>query len=65
MTLKKINMKQAKSYNAFKVFVPHNKLAMFLDDALWPEGVTCRRFVYIKPPALKESQELIRTADNK
>lgn len=39
-------MKKEKHCNAFKIFVPQNKLAMFLNDSLWPEGVSFRRFVY-------------------
>lgn len=46
VTIKKIIMQKERNYNAFKIFVPHHKLAMFLDDSLWPEGVSFRRFVY-------------------
>ncbi|KAI8434047.1 hypothetical protein MSG28_012197 [Choristoneura fumiferana] len=48
ISLKKINTLRKRNYNAYKVFVPHTKLQIFLNDGLWPEGVTYRRFVYIK-----------------
>lgn len=38
-------MKHEKDYNAYKVFVPKHKLSVFLDDKLWPEGITFRRFI--------------------
>lgn len=46
VVLKKIKMRKEKNYNAYKILVPHNKLALFLNDNLWPEGVSFRRFVY-------------------
>lgn len=48
ISLKKINTSKKRNYNAYKVFVPYTKLQLFLNDGLWPEGVTYRRFVYIK-----------------
>lgn len=46
VTIKQINMKKQKRYNAYKIFVPHTKLSMFLNDDLWPEGIRFRRFIY-------------------
>ncbi|XP_022823910.1 uncharacterized protein LOC111354698 [Spodoptera litura] len=46
VTLKKINMAKQKRYAAYKIFVPHTKLAMFLNDNLWPEGIQFRKFIY-------------------
>lgn len=46
ITLKKIQMQKIRPYNAYKIFVPHTKTQMFLNDDLWPEGITFRRFVY-------------------
>lgn len=46
VTLKKINMMKQKHYNAYKIFVPHTKLSVFLEDQLWPEGIQFRRFIY-------------------
>ncbi|XP_022817980.1 uncharacterized protein LOC111350583 [Spodoptera litura] len=43
--LQKMNMKIAKDYNAYKIFVPKNKLNVFLRDDFWPSGVMFRRFV--------------------
>lgn len=36
---------EQKLYNAYIVNVPNSKLFLFLNDNLWPEGVTFRRFV--------------------
>lgn len=46
--LEKIVMKSERQYNAFKLFIPKRKLATFLDDELWPEGIMFRRFIHFK-----------------
>lgn len=43
--IEKVDMKREKEYNAYKIFVPHNKLTVFLNDNLWPEGVKFRKFI--------------------
>lgn len=48
VTMKKINTKRDRGYDAYKVFVPQHKLALFLNEDLWPEGISFRRFVYIQ-----------------
>lgn len=45
VTLEKIRVKKEKYYDSYKLCVPRNKLHMFLNDALWPEGICFRRFV--------------------
>lgn len=45
VSLKKWNMKQNKDYNAYKIFVPENKLDIFLNDTFWPVGISFRRFI--------------------
>lgn len=45
VSLKKINMKVVKKYNAYKLYVSKSKLHLFLDDSFWPNGITFRRFV--------------------
>jgi hypothetical protein len=47
VSLVKIKMKQDKGYNAYKVFVTKHKLDTFLDEKLWPSGVSFRRFVNV------------------
>lgn len=47
VTIKKINMKKERNYDAYKIFVPQHKIAIFLNDNLWPEGISFRRFIYI------------------
>lgn len=46
--LEKVNMKAEKPYNAFKLYVSQYKINTFLEDNLWPEGVTFRRFIHFK-----------------
>lgn len=43
--LEKLNRKQDKDYNSYKIIIPKYKLDVFLDNSLWPEGVTFRRFI--------------------
>lgn len=45
VTLFKINRKQEKRYNSFKLYVSKAKLELFLDNKFWPDGITFRRFV--------------------
>lgn len=44
--VKKINIQKHNRYGAFKIFVPHEKLSLFLTHDLWPAGVRCRKFIY-------------------
>lgn len=48
VSLEKIIMKKERSYNAFKVLVNKNKLEMFLNDEMWPDGITFRRFIHFR-----------------
>lgn len=48
VNLRKVNSKEQKQYNAYIVYVPKNKLSVFMNDSLWPEGVYFRRFVDFK-----------------
>lgn len=43
--LEKVVMKKERPYNAFKIFVSINKMNTFLNDNLWPDGITFRRFI--------------------
>lgn len=43
--MEKIEMKQQKLYDAYKIFVPKHKLELFMEDKMWPEGITFRRFI--------------------
>lgn len=45
VSLVKIKMKHERDYNAYKLFVTKYKLDAFLDDKLWPAGISFRRFV--------------------
>lgn len=45
VSLKKIDLKIDRGYNAYKLLVPKTKLNMFLNEKFWPEGVLFRRFV--------------------
>lgn len=55
--VEKIQMKKQKDYDAYKIFVPKHKLLVFLDDSLWPEGVTFRRFVEIQKQDTKNGSQ--------
>lgn len=48
VSLEKITMKTEKPYNAFKLLVNKSKLETFLDDQMWPDGITFRRFIHFK-----------------
>lgn len=45
VTLERISMRQEKEYDAYKILIPKHKLSLFMDDKMWPEGVTFRRFI--------------------
>lgn len=45
VTLEKIQMKQQRDYDAYKIFVPRLKLELFMNDSTWPEGISFRRFI--------------------
>ncbi|XP_063393318.1 uncharacterized protein LOC134678618 [Cydia fagiglandana] len=47
--LLKINMlDKQKNHNAYKLYVPSDKMRIFLDAKTWPEGIIFRRFVHFK-----------------
>ncbi|XP_045541515.1 uncharacterized protein LOC123723016 [Papilio machaon] len=56
VSVKKINMVRQKRYDAYKIFVPHNKLSVFLNDDLWPEGIQFRRFVFLNRTTYDQRQ---------
>lgn len=43
-----IHMKRNRDYKSFKLWVPKYKTDLFLNDLLWPEGISFRKFVYFK-----------------
>lgn len=45
VSLVKIKMRKQRDYNAYKVLVTKHKIDTFLDDNLWPSGISFRRFV--------------------
>lgn len=53
VSLQRINSTRQKGYVAYKFFVSETKLAMYLDEQLWPRGIIFRRFVnFIDQPSL-------------
>lgn len=48
VSLKRINMRKSKQYNAYKLYVSRSKLNLFLKDDFWPSGIRFRRFVHFK-----------------
>uniref|UniRef100_A0A2A4JJZ9 Mutant cadherin n=1 Tax=Heliothis virescens TaxID=7102 RepID=A0A2A4JJZ9_HELVI len=61
--LTEIKMKRQRDYKAFKIFVPRHKLEIFLDEQLWPEGITFRRFINFKERNMQHSPSSL--GDNK
>lgn len=55
VSLLKIKMKKQRDYNSYKIFVSKNKIEIFLDDNLWPAGISFRRFVNMKDGLGNES----------
>lgn len=41
----KMTMKVEKDYDAYKIFVPKQKLELFMEDDFWPDGIAYRRFI--------------------
>lgn len=48
VSLSRIIMKRDKGYYSYKVFVSKSNLGAYLNDNLWPSGITFRRFVVFK-----------------
>lgn len=42
--LEKITFKTEKNHNAYKFFIDEEKVSIFLDSTLWPQGIIFRRF---------------------
>lgn len=57
--LEKLSLKEQRDHNAYKFFVPENKLSMFMDDKLWPQGIVFRRFVHYKQRKIDKDQTVI------
>lgn len=55
--IEKINMKQEKPYNAFKISIPKQKVEMLLNEDFWPDGVTFRHFVHLRRRSLTQDKE--------
>lgn len=62
VTLVKIKMKQERDYNAYKLFVTRHKMELFLDEKLWPSGISFRRFVHLQ--SRRRSTEISTEAIN-
>lgn len=55
VTLEKIPMKKQKKHNSYKFSVPSHKLRLFLDDNLWPDGISFRKFIHFRPRKNEEN----------
>lgn len=53
VTAEKMEVRKEKSYLAYKIYVPQQKLSIFLDGGLWPEGISFRRFIEFKSRNIK------------
>lgn len=56
----KSSMKLQKDYIAYKFMIPRDKLTVFMDENLWPEGVSYRKFINYKYKVQSQSSELIK-----
>lgn len=45
VNLDKMDMKQKKDYEAYKFMIPKDKLSIFMNENLWPSGISFRRYV--------------------
>lgn len=54
VTLQKIDMKRKKDYSAYKFLIPKHKLSMFMDENLWSDGVSFRKFITMRKSDPKE-----------
>lgn len=57
VTLQKISIKRHSAHDAYKFFVPVNKVHIFLDDKLWPKGIVFRRFVHFRPNTFERTDK--------
>lgn len=58
VTLEIVQMKRDKGHNSFKLWVSKQKLAMYLDDKLWPEGISFRKFINFRPRYKSDADEV-------
>jgi hypothetical protein len=42
-------MKRQKRHDSYRFSVPSYMLKTFLDDKLWPDGISFRKFIYFRP----------------
>ncbi|XP_061724292.1 uncharacterized protein LOC133530399 [Cydia pomonella] len=61
VSLSKLSMKRDKGYNSYKAYVDRTKLNIYLDDNMWPAGITFRRFVTIR----RTDKAEIRTSEQR
>lgn len=45
LRLEKLNMKDEKQYDSYRLFVPDNEVEKFLSCEFWPKGITFRKYV--------------------
>ncbi|CAH0720919.1 unnamed protein product, partial [Brenthis ino] len=48
ITIQKLTMKEDKQYCSYKIFVSRNKLDLYLNSDIWPEGIMFRRFIQFR-----------------
>lgn len=57
--LQQVNMKLDKQYVAYKFLIPREKLSVFMDENLWPSGVSFRRFVSFNKKSRKAAENIL------
>lgn len=58
VTLEIVQMRKDKGHNSFKLWVSKQKLSMYLDDNLWPEGISFRKFINFRHRYRSDSDEV-------
>lgn len=65
VSLVKIKMSKQRQYNAFKVFVTKYNIEKFLNDNVWPTGITFRKFINFHKEKPRRGPSIVSEANLK
>lgn len=60
----RVGMKEEKEYNSYKIYIPKDKLPVFYNDDLWPDGIFFRRYFIFSRTAIKDTDKLSASRRN-
>lgn len=63
--LEKMSLRKRANYDAYKFFIPENKVGIFLDENIWPQNIIFRRFVHYSQRRREENALKVGTVNNK